>query len=58
MTDRKDEVVETVDLSDAENVEYWCAHWNVTPEELRAAVEHAGGSDAPSVSLALGKETP
>ena len=56
--EEKDVVVEIVDLGDIANVQYWCSRWNVTEQELGAAVKHAGGGDAPSVSLALGKEAP
>ena len=56
--DEKDVLVEALDLEDAENVTYWCDRWQVSPDELREVVEHCGGNDAPSVSFALGLESP
>jgi len=50
-------VVEFIDFSDADNVRYWCSRWGVGEDELRAAAEHAGTSEVPAVSLALGRET-
>ena len=58
MADEKDVLVEAVDLDDADNVKYWCDRWQVSPDELREAVEHCGGNDGPSVSFALGLEAP
>ena len=52
------DVVEVVDLDDAANVAYWCSRWEVSEQELRAAVEHAGAVDAPAVSFALEKDAP
>ena len=50
--------LEVVDLNDPENVKYWCERWQVTPGQLREAVERGGGTDSPTVSLALGLEAP
>jgi Protein of unknown function (DUF3606) len=52
-----DAVVEFIDLSDADNVRYWCTRWDVSEDELRTAAEHAGTAEVPAVSLALGRET-
>jgi len=54
----EDDAVLTVDLSDAENVAYWCARWQVDEDTLRQAVDHAGAGDAPAVAFALGREAP
>jgi Protein of unknown function (DUF3606) len=50
-------VVEFIDFSDADNVRCWCSRWGVSEDELRTAAEHAGTSEVPAVSLALGRET-
>lgn len=50
--------VAIVDLRDPADVAYWCDRWNVTEEELREAADHAAAPDAPSISFALGIETP
>ena len=50
--------LEVVDLNDPENVKYWCERWQVTPGQLREAIERGGGNDSPTVSLALGLEAP
>ena len=50
--------LEVVDLNDAENISHWCERWQVSPEQLREAVERGGGNDSPTVSLALGLEAP
>ena len=56
--DAAEEAVEVVDLNDEGNVGYWCTRWQISPEQLRKAVVHAGANDAPAVSFALGREAP
>ncbi|MCB1501289.1 MAG: DUF3606 domain-containing protein [Bauldia sp.] len=54
--DNDEVVVEIIDFADADNVRYWCKRWGVTEEDLQAAAEHAGTSEVPAVSFALGRE--
>ena len=44
-----------VDLRDEANVEYWCAVWRVSKDQLTQAVVKVGNA-VPAVAFALGKE--
>jgi hypothetical protein len=48
--------VPRVELTSDASVQYWCARWNVKPQELRAAVAKAGDDKAAAVAFALGRE--
>ena len=45
-TGRKPDDLSRVNLHETWEIEYWCAHFDTTPEHLRAAVDRAGPSTA------------
>ena len=53
-----DDAVLTVDVSDAENVAYWCARWQVDEGTLREAADHAGAGGCAGGCLRPGREAP
>lgn len=48
---------ERVNVNEAWELEWWCKKWNVTPDQLRAAVRRVGVMTR-DVASALGKPAP